>query len=592
MEKTTYCQNLEFITLQNFVFPKSLDFGSKEKYYRSEGSVEFDGTALILPKDSAVKFDTFYNAFSIPLWQKRVKISDAELIICGSGKVVIELWEYNDKYINTLIESKTFDLKKESQSIFYLNVADSSYTGLVFPKIKALTEVKINSLAWITVEKPRQQVKLGISITHFNRKNYVLPAMKRIRDNFLNDTEWQDKIDFVVVDNSKNITAEEAMGVKIIPNENTGGSGGFMRGLLHYKNETDVTHVLFMDDDASLEVESIRRAYRILQFTNDSKTAVGASLFYEDKPDILIERGAVLDPGPVWMAKYRDSWGINQETILHEELEDTSNDYGGWWFFAFPVKEAKHLTPPYFVRGDDVSFSSLNDFHVVFANGISCMAENFQYKFAPMTEYLDMRNKLIVSTIFLNSKKSAINYYKWLAQNQLLAGRYGYVEVLKLALNDYLNLTSEWMEKNINMADKISEINSFAKDNIQRELDLSQIPVELNTKMGEHRFITLFKMFFMPLRTDKVVIQRAEILPIFQQMTGYKKVLTYNPETNKGFIVEISKKKLFSGIFSIWRDCWRIRRNYGEVRKRLLDNLDYLTSEEMWNEILFPEKEK
>lgn len=86
-----------------------------------------------------------------------------------------------------------------------------------------------------------------------------MPAIKRVKKNILDNPEYKDKILFTVVDNSKNITNEEASGVNIIPNENTGGSGGFMRGLLHYENDTNATHVLFMDDDASCETESITR---------------------------------------------------------------------------------------------------------------------------------------------------------------------------------------------------------------------------------------------------------------------------------------------------------------------------------------------
>ncbi|GAB2025146.1 hypothetical protein OfM1_12170 [Lactovum odontotermitis] len=541
---------------------------------------------------STVSFDSYYNYFSVPLWKKKVGIQSASFLISGSGKVKIEFFEYTENYINLLLDSVEFDLNSEDKYIFELNVQDAKHSGLIFPKITALEDVSIKSMKWETKDSIKRTVKLGISITHFNRKNYVVPAIKRIKENLLDKQEWHDKIDFVVVDNSKNITVEESQGVQIIPNENTGGSGGFMRGFLYYKHETDVTHVLFMDDDASLEVESIKRAYQILQFAEDDSTAVGAALFFEDRPDNFIERGAKLDPSVTWMAKYRDAWGLSRETILYSEQEDTSNDYGGWWFFAFPVKHVKYLTPPYFVRGDDVSFSTLNKFNVVFANGVACMAENFEDKFSPMTEYLDMRNKMIVNTLFINRSKYAVKYYKWLAQNMLLAGRYGYVDVLKLALNDYLNLTSKWLVDNAGMQENIVKIMNLASANTAQTLDLSQLPIEFNPKMGEKGRLTLLKMLFFPLVHDKINIQRMSILPIFQQMAGYKRVLTYNPNTNKGFIVEISKKKLFKGIFSIWRDCWKIRRNYGKVRKRLLDDLDYLTSEEMWNDILFPGENK
>ena len=39
------------------------------------------------------------------------------------------------------------------------------------------------------------------------------------------------------------------------------------------------------------------------------------------------------------------------------------NFYGGWWYFAFPVDQVKHQPFPFFVRGDDVSFSLVHDFN-------------------------------------------------------------------------------------------------------------------------------------------------------------------------------------------------------------------------------------
>ena len=237
-----------------------------------------------------------------------------------------------------------------------------------------------------------------------------MPAIKRIKTGLLDMPEWADKIDFIVVDNSKNITEEEAMGVTIIPNENTGGSGGFTRGFLYYKNDTNATHVLFMDDDASLEIESIKRAYRILQFAEADNTAVGAALFYEDRPDMLIERGAKMDPKLTWEAKFRDTSATSVADVLLQEIDEEKNEYFGWWFNAFPIKYTDHLTLPYFVRGDDVSFGNLNNFHMVMGNGIAAIAENFDYKVAAMTEYLDMRNKFLVNSLFVNHRFALVPY--------------------------------------------------------------------------------------------------------------------------------------------------------------------------------------
>ena len=40
------------------------------------------------------------------------------------------------------------------------------------------------------------------------------------------------------------------------------------------------------------------------------------------------------------------------DLLVNEEEEHI--DYGGWWFFAFPIKDIKNYAFPYFVRGDDI----------------------------------------------------------------------------------------------------------------------------------------------------------------------------------------------------------------------------------------------
>lgn len=43
----------------------------------------------------------------------------------------------------------------------------------------------------------------------------------------------------------------------VINNENFGGLGGFMRGLIEVRKINDVKYVIFMDDDGLCEIELI-----------------------------------------------------------------------------------------------------------------------------------------------------------------------------------------------------------------------------------------------------------------------------------------------------------------------------------------------
>lgn len=157
--------------------------GSKEKYLRVEGNVYFGGNTLEMTKFANVQFDTYYNAFSIPLWRENVGLTDTQLTIAGSGTVDVELWHLSDRYIKEFKQSITVELTEDSQTIYDLDITSPfEYSGLVYIKLVAKNDVEVTKMAWQTQTAYRRDVKLGISVTHFNRKAYVLPAIKRIKD--------------------------------------------------------------------------------------------------------------------------------------------------------------------------------------------------------------------------------------------------------------------------------------------------------------------------------------------------------------------------------------------------------------------------
>lgn len=587
-------------TLQNFIYPMNAAFGSAEKYLRTEGSVHYNDTEMFLQKYSNVQFDTYYNAFSIPLWQKRVGLTTASLQIAGSGKVEVELWEVVQSrldvssygYPKKLLAKKSIELSSAIQSVFDINITDElEFTGLVYPKIIALEDVKVTSLTWSTADEKRRSVKVGISVTHFNRKEYVIPAIKRIKENLLDVEEWADKIDFIVVDNSQNITPEESMGVKIVPNENTGGSGGFTRGFLHYKYNTEATHVLFMDDDASLEVESIKRAYQILSFAVEDNTAVGAALFYDENPNFLIERGAYLSKR--WVsADFHNAETITPWDVLKTELsENTDTTYMGWWFCAFPIKYTKRLVPPYFVRGDDASFTQINDFNIIYANGIAAYAESFLTKVAGMTTYLDTLNPFIVNALFNNHKSLIFAEYIKRYLEQIISGRYGYVDVMRLALKNFGKLDAERFVESINLKPMFPVFKELTKDNTLKEIDLAELPVishevDYESRLKKFGRLITFNKLFLPLNNTKIVQQEFIHRAHFRDIAGFRKIVYYDIKSNKGFVTEVSRWKTLKYLLLLAGDGIKFIFTYPATRRRLLKNFDYLTSEQMWDDIL------
>jgi GT2 family glycosyltransferase len=578
--------------IQNFIYPSNQTLGSSEKYVRTHGNTYYEHNTLEMTKFANAEFDTYYNALSIPLWRDRVGINQIYLEVAGSGEVEIEMWHWSNRTIKGFKGVVNVNLSDQLTRIFDLDITDPfEYSGLLFVKVTAKSDVDLTDMRWVTDEPVRRDVKLGISVTHFNRKAYVLPAIERIKTQLLDEPTWESRIDFVVVDNSQNITPEEAMGVEIIPNENTGGSGGFTRGFLHYKNDTDATHVLFMDDDASLEIESIKRAYKILAFAEKDNTAVGAALFYEDRPDEFIERGARLDPKTTWWAKFRDADATVVGDVLLQEIDEEPNQYFGWWFNAFPIAYTDHLTLPYFVRGDDVSFGVLNNFNMIMGNGIAAIAENFDYKVAPMTEYLDLRNKLLVHSLFIDKPFRMVPYYIRLVLNSAMAGRYAYNDVYHLALGDFLKMTPDWMITNADMQNVLPKVREAGASDALHEIDLADYDTVQTSSLAEAKADTIlrrltFNRLLFPFNKKQVIVQPFTAVPAYRQIAGFRKVLYINPENGKGFVATIKRSRFFGQMFRAVFDALRLWAGYRRVGRRMRNEMDRLTSENMWDGIL------
>ena len=291
--------------LQNFIFPDYNPLAPADMYFRGTDAGVFlrNEGCLQCRKYGQYTFDTYFNGFMLNAWVDRARIDSLHTTLRGKGLFLVQfmLVRYSDYDKTGKTANPTHRVMLEQQILlteagvsFALDAALAWLDGMLYPVITALEEDALfyGGTYW-TDTAPRNPVKLGMVITHFNRKNYILPAIERISRHILGNPQWAEKIALVVVDNSQNITAEEAGLAHVIPNRNLGGSGGFTRGLLYLQDAGEFTHCLFMDDDASCEIESILRTYTLLQYVQEERFAVAGALLQEEFPSILHEKGAV-----------------------------------------------------------------------------------------------------------------------------------------------------------------------------------------------------------------------------------------------------------------------------------------------------------
>lgn len=571
------------ICIQNILFPNKIFGASPLKYMESFLTTDSNHEIIIF-SGGFVSFNSYYNAFSIPVWKEQCGLNNIEFHVKGKGKANIKL------FIATIgtdyeLACKSVELQDFNQLIFEFNLLEIEKTGLLYITISPIEDkVILKGGGWYTNKQPRRNVVLGISVTHFNRKEYVLPAIERVKKNILDNPYFAEKIYFTIIDNSKNITKEEANGVNVIPNENTGGSGGFMRGLLYYENNTNATHVLFMDDDASCETDSILRAYWILSYAIKDNSAVSGSLFMDDRPDFLIEKGAKFDT--VCKPNCHNYNVIERNSLLKSELGyNPEANYGAWWFFAFPIKCINNYTFPFFVRGDDIFFGISNAFNYIYPIGIACYGENFVTKSCPMNTYLDTRNNIINSIYLKKNIKKIIKMYKLYYSDALYSHKYETVLAIRLALHHVLGNIDFWYN-NYDLKAVREKINSFVKVEKFHNINLDSINPNFIYKRRK-KWIKKFTFngLLLPLKKG-TAYQVFDYRANYDHIYRYKNILYYKSNNKTGYIVKVSRYKFFKLLICLYIDIIKLKWSYKANLDKYKNNFEKLTSRDFWISIL------
>lgn len=327
---------------------------------------------------------------------------------------------------------------------------------------------------------PRQMPRLVVSITTYKRAPKVRDTVARL-ERFLAGFAFGDQIHVQVIDNGHS----SGHGAKITnnahvssySNPNFGGAGGFARGLLEAQDR-GASHCLFMDDDASFHMENILRCYMLLALARDPKTALAGAMISTLTPWEMWENGAYFDGAchPLFHGTdLRQPKAVRQMEQAGPQTRP-STFYGGWWFFAFPLDQLRHHPFPFFVRGDDISFSLANDFTCVTLNGVVSFQDDFVEKETAQTLYLDLRNHLLHHLIFDQLARSPLGTAQIACRfmmRSMLRCKYESAAAQLLAWQDVMQ-GPEFFDRNLDMQARSATIRSLTRD--ERWQDLPPSP--------------------------------------------------------------------------------------------------------------------
>lgn len=572
--------------LQNSVFPTYSLCSEKELYFRFNEHVDLDmnKSTFSLRKKGKLITDTYFNSISVGKWKRHTNVSDLNLTIRLKGKVKIT-WFLHRAYFSGRILAENYISNNEFNDIviplsFWSDLED----GMLVFEVEALDDSEISDFYYWTNTEPTNNVKLGIVITHFNRQKYVLPALERLKSQLLDLPEFKDKVSLFVVDNSQNLP--EIDNVTIIPNENLGGAGGFSRGLLNLKENTDCTHCLFMDDDASCEVDGIKRTIALLTFAKNKDLAIGGAMIREETMYLQYENGARFDG---LLRPNKANLDLRKiENCLINEFEEKI-DFCGWWYFAFPLSKVKHLAFPFFVRGDDIGFGLAHKFNIITLNGICSWQGDFALKHSPFTAYLDNRHQIMqhFHHCSQNGLFPLILITARMFMRNLLTYHYETSEAIICSIKDVSKGKQFW-ENNVDMVEKRKEISAIIKNEKPEDISLDLFAMAQAGNPNERKLVRLLRWSTLNGHLlPKLFFKRGYVWQDkghshLREIYRFKKVLYIHRPSNKGFVLEHNKKKFFMLLISYLKAIYQLSQNYSKLKNEYQSSYDELTSAEFW----------
>ena len=422
-----------FSDLQKFVWPDASRADRTALYAKwPDGMARLaNHLGLPVPRNERIDLVTFFNAISHRKWASLTGIRDLGLRLKGRGLVRVELRCLIALDSSSPVESGTaevtslsgLEIEPASLLIFsgvielsdqdtIISLGDPAQIGGAVLGIEALglsEDALLSEASWITREPPRREVRLAAVITTFKREAAATSAIQRFSSETIPGLP-SGALELFVIDNGQSLAIPAPPGVHIIPNRNLGGAGGFTRGLIEAQESGRFTHVLFMDDDASCEPESVWRTAALLARMGNPRASVSGAMLIADEPYIQFEKGAILDCQGTMRSNLNALMSgfdlSKRQTLSLNDSNDEAN-YGAWWYFAFPISAIRALPFPFFVRGDDVDFSVANRIPIVTLNGIASWCENFGFKLNPSTEYLAARSNLALTFMHASSKRQS-----------------------------------------------------------------------------------------------------------------------------------------------------------------------------------------
>lgn len=583
--------------LQNIVFPDSEVFKEPALSVQTTGKVIADTGAggLKFRAGGGADFGTYFNLFNVGKWHRCCALDDLFLALSGVGEFVLTVQKTcPDMSRQTMIrEAFVFDDSEEKIVDLSLCLAEAE-AGVISFRLEARSAGSLSKGCFRSGKVPETWPSVAICITTFNRQAVVRNTVARL-EHFLETHEHRDRIRVFVVDNGGEAKLKPSETLSVFRNPNLGGAGGFARGLIQARR-AGFSHCLFMDDDAEFHLENINRTYAFLALARAPRTAIAGAMISNARQSEMWENGARFfgTCKPVSGGTDLTDFDDVLKMEFASDAEKPSNYYGGWWFFAFPISQVRHFPYPFFVRGDDISFSLSNDFAIETLSGVVSLQDDFGEKESATTLYLDLRNHLVQHLTIDDLRIGPIAcawVAFWFILRNISRFHYETCDALILAWRDVMRGPGFFSE-NVDMVARLGLLRDMSRGESHRPV--ATLSFRVRTTLPD--FVT--QNYFM--RQIWKITLNGHLAPFFGRwgnhtlvdrskagrlpgLWGSSRVTFLNRTGDMGYSVVISLPRFFDILARSLVTGFRFVLIYGRLRRAYREQYDEMTSADFWS---------
>ncbi|WP_125609621.1 glycosyltransferase [Specibacter cremeus] len=315
-----------------------------------------------------VSFGTYFNAFPASYWRRWTTVDAIRLSVRTTGPGAVIVYKSNARGALQRVDSARVD--GTVTSTFELSLKPFGDGGWYwFDLVAGSEELVLEEAQWQAEGAARNPGSVTLEITTLNKTEFCInnlrllaenpDALEHVRELILVDQGTEKVAD---ADGFDEVAALLAGKLRVINQDNLGGSGGFARGMYEAtRNGSD--YALLMDDDVVVEPESI---IRLLTFADLCKkpTIVGGHMFDLYNRTVLHTFGEIVNP-----YRFQPDLPNENSTLGHDFLAANLRqtgwlhrrcdvDYNGWWMCLIPTVVIREigLSLPVFIKWDDAEY--------------------------------------------------------------------------------------------------------------------------------------------------------------------------------------------------------------------------------------------